>query len=77
MKITLEGSEIAINKFLKSQRAYMKRKSIVRINESKKENTEDNEELIEVSELYFEKFDKRVPKNKAKDIDWIKEKLNG
>jgi hypothetical protein len=78
MRITLEGSEMALKRFLKSQSRYMKRKGIAIVESIKIEVIEGElENLKHLHEEYFNKFNKNVPKNKTKDIDWIKGKLNG
>jgi hypothetical protein len=78
MRITLEGSELALNKLLKYQKTYMKRKGINIVESISITVINDNDEnLNHLHDEYLQKFDKKVPKNKSKDIDWIKEKLNG
>jgi hypothetical protein len=80
MKIILEGSELVINKFLKVNKTYMKRKGINIVESNEIEIIvidEEEENRNHLHDEYFKKFDKKVPKNKARDIDWIKEKLNG
>lgn len=79
MKITLEGSELALNKFLNVQRTYMKRKGIGVVKSkpiNSKPDIDTNSELYKITKLFVQKFNKEVPRNKINDINWIKNKLN-
>jgi hypothetical protein len=79
MEIILQGSEKAITKFLKYQRTHMKRKGISVVEKHKPINKapefDTDSEIYKITKLYAKTFNKPVPKNKTKDINWIKQKI--